>query len=101
MAQRTVKPDLLTLNHNLQQALPDFYVLSSILLCALHVQQWWLFVRGKSVVSNMLCKQVLPCMWGGDEDPCDCLIVVSQWGTADAEIKVPSGENTELKRSTL
>ena len=23
----------------------------------------------------------------------------SQWGAADAEIKVPSGENTELKRS--
>ena len=22
-----------------------------------------------------------------------------QWGSADAEIKVPSGENTELKRS--
>ena len=22
-----------------------------------------------------------------------------QWGAADAEIKVPSGENTELKRS--
>ena len=24
-----------------------------------------------------------------------------QWGAADAEIKVPSGENTELKRSTF
>ena len=24
-----------------------------------------------------------------------------QWGAADAEIKVPSGENTELKRSPL
>ena len=24
-----------------------------------------------------------------------------QWGAADAEIKVPSGENTELKRSIL
>ena len=24
---------------------------------------------------------------------------VPQWGAADAEIKVPSGENTELKRS--
>ena len=26
-------------------------------------------------------------------------LCVSQWGAADAEIKVPSGENTELKRS--
>ena len=25
--------------------------------------------------------------------------VTPQWGAADAEIKVPSGENTELKRS--
>ena len=25
--------------------------------------------------------------------------VMTQWGAADAEIKVPSGENTELKRS--
>ena len=25
--------------------------------------------------------------------------LVPQWGAADAEIKVPSGENTELKRS--
>ena len=24
-----------------------------------------------------------------------------QWGAADAEIKVPSGENTEVKRSPL
>ena len=27
------------------------------------------------------------------------VIVIPQWGAADAEIKVPSGENTELKRS--
>ena len=27
------------------------------------------------------------------------LIEIPQWGAADAEIKVPSGENTELKRS--
>ena len=27
-----------------------------------------------------------------------CLLT-PQWGAADAEIKVPSGENTELKRS--
>ena len=27
------------------------------------------------------------------------LYTAPQWGTADAEIKVPSGENTELKRS--
>ena len=27
------------------------------------------------------------------------LVKVPQWGAADAEIKVPSGENTELKRS--
>ena len=26
---------------------------------------------------------------------------VPQWGAADAEIEVPSGENTELKRSTF
>ena len=25
--------------------------------------------------------------------------IIPQWGAADAEIKVPSGENTELKRS--
>ena len=25
--------------------------------------------------------------------------VLPQWGAADAEIRVPSGENTELKRS--
>ena len=25
--------------------------------------------------------------------------ITPQWGAADAEIKVPSGENTELKRS--
>ena len=29
------------------------------------------------------------------------LALAPQWGTADAEIKVPSGENTELKRSPL
>ena len=28
-----------------------------------------------------------------------CLWKTPQWGAADAEIKVPSGENTELKRS--
>ena len=28
-----------------------------------------------------------------------CPLFVPQWGAADAEIKVPSGENTELKRS--
>ena len=27
--------------------------------------------------------------------------VYPQWGAADAEIKVPSGENTELKRSPV
>ena len=27
------------------------------------------------------------------------LFCAPQWGAADAEIKVPSGENTELKRS--
>ena len=27
------------------------------------------------------------------------LFKAPQWGAADAEIKVPSGENTELKRS--
>ena len=27
------------------------------------------------------------------------MIVFPQWGTADAEIEVPSGENAELKRS--
>ena len=27
------------------------------------------------------------------------LLFVPQWGAADAAIKVPSGENTELKRS--
>ncbi|WP_419649261.1 hypothetical protein, partial [Thiolapillus sp.] len=26
-------------------------------------------------------------------------LITPQWGAADAEIKVPSGENTELKRS--
>ena len=26
-------------------------------------------------------------------------LLIPQWGAADAEIKVPSGENTELKRS--
>ena len=29
------------------------------------------------------------------------LATTPQWGAADAEIKVPSGENTELKRSPL
>ena len=28
-------------------------------------------------------------------------VLSPQWGAADAEIKVPSGENTELKRSPL
>ena len=28
-----------------------------------------------------------------------CLMSFPQWGAVDAEIKVPSGENTELKRS--
>ena len=27
------------------------------------------------------------------------IIITPQWGAADAEIKVPSGENIELKRS--
>ena len=27
------------------------------------------------------------------------MLISAQWGAADAEIKVPSGENTELKRS--
>ena len=30
---------------------------------------------------------------------CDCRVLPLQWGAADAEIKVPSGENTELKCS--
>ena len=30
---------------------------------------------------------------------CGLLAELPQWGAADAEIKVPSGENTELKRS--
>ena len=29
----------------------------------------------------------------------DTLLSAPQWGAADAEIKVPSNENTELKRS--
>ena len=29
-----------------------------------------------------------------------CYMSAPQWGAADAEIKVPSGENTELKRSS-
>ena len=28
----------------------------------------------------------------------DVMDLVPQWGAADAEIKLPSGENTELKR---
>ena len=28
-------------------------------------------------------------------------VIAPQWGAADAEIKVPSGENTELKRSSF
>ena len=31
--------------------------------------------------------------------PLGCVQKTPQWGAADAEIKVPSGENTELKRS--
>ena len=30
-----------------------------------------------------------------------CLPVSPQWAAADAEIKVPSGENIELKRSSF
>ena len=35
--------------------------------------------------------RILNNLVGSDRSP--------QWGAADAEIKVPSGENTELKRS--
>ena len=35
--------------------------------------------------------------------PCETIVIIllmlPQWGAADAEIKVPYGENTELKRS--
>ena len=41
-------------------------------------------------VSSSLCCSFV-CLFCGGGDP--------QWGAADAEIKVPSGENTELKRS--
>ena len=40
--------------------------------------------------------------WHDEHFICDCArppIWHPQWGAADAEIKVPSGENTELKRS--
>ena len=40
--------------------------------------EWSLFSRGNAAFSPLLAPQ---------------------WGTADAEIKVPTGENTELKRS--
>ena len=55
---------------------------------ASHRQRW-------SFVSA--CGQSSACK----HDFCLPLLLVStpQWGAADAEIKVPSGENTELKRS--
>ena len=37
---------------------------------------------------------------GGDISTLSCTLpTLSQWGAVDAEIKVPSGENTELKGS--
>ena len=46
-----------------------------------------LFFSANYFVNNVVC--VVSASFGGPP----------QWGAADAEIKVPSGENTELKRS--
>ena len=48
---------------------------------------------GRDVHSLMMSIQHFLCR------PQHCPPSTPQWGAADAEIKVPSGENTELKRS--
>ena len=54
------------------------------------------------------CKRTIPGMFARQNGPTTATItsatgggffLAAQWGAADAEIKVPSDENTELKRS--
>ena len=62
-------------------------------------EQWYRGAKGRVSLGHPRCLHsqsplfvsVLHCPQGPGESP--------QWGAADAEIKVPSGENTELKRS--
>ena len=51
-----------------------------------------------SVIRKCLCEVFLKnCLKFYVERFTICLMITPQWGAADAEIKVPSGENTELK----
>ena len=51
----------------------------------------WDLANSRSVHSLMFSSHLFLCL--------PCLLPSPQWRAADAEIKVPSGENTELKRS--
>ena len=66
--------------------------------------KWRMFVSAETPVALESVRKVN--MWRGDDERYTSLCFPSQrspnppqWGAADAEIKVPSGENTELKRS--
>ena len=54
----------------------------------------WLLYRSNSFVPSWACMNSSGPLW-----ICTDSFIPPQWGAVDAEIKVPSGENTELKRS--
>ena len=69
-----------------------------LLLVGLCIRLWWaLSLMGWCI---RLWQGFISEWWAGASGNGRSLsLMVPQWGAADAEIKVPSGENTELKRS--
>ena len=69
----------------------------------------WAFSQFIHLEQKPCCLSDCPVIFGGytPGEPCGLIIrffffpitLAPQWGAADAEIKVPSGENTEIKRS--
>ncbi|WP_419608192.1 hypothetical protein, partial [Thiolapillus sp.] len=56
-------------------------------------------IKGKKSTSSLGHLKVNGKLVTDKKQIANLLASIPQWGAADAEIKVPSGENTELKRS--
>ena len=59
-----------------------------------HLESFICYVQGQGHSGGLIFKWLPHVFWQHN-----FLRLTPQWGAADAEIKVPSGENTELKRS--